>query len=162
MVPARGLAAGASGPAGLPNSTSWAPIRRPDIRAADGIHGVRVHGFVEDLSDALAHTQACLIPLFAGGGIRVKIVELLARGIPCIGSPLGVQGMTHLPGIVAVNSVSEWVDAVCRALSTDGHLRAEALAGRSHLITEHSVERAQAHLARAVGARPSAEFAVAR
>jgi polysaccharide biosynthesis protein PslH len=134
----------------------------PDVRAADGCHGVRVHGFVEDLSDVLADTQACLIPLLAGGGIRVKIVELLARGIPCIGSPLAVQGMAHLPGIVAVDSARDWVDAVCRALNADGHLRAEALAGRSHLIAEHSIERAHAHLAWAVGARPAEELAVSR
>jgi len=133
----------------------------PDIRAADGIHGVRVHGFVEDLGDLLASTQACLIPLFAGGGVRVKIVELLARGIPCIGSPLGVQGMTHLPGVVSVDSASEWIDTVYRALGTDGHLRTDAVAGRSYLIAEHSVERAQAHLAWAVGA-PADELAVAQ
>ncbi len=133
----------------------------PDVRAADGRDGVCVHGFVEDLSHILEHTQACLIPLFAGGGIRVKILELLARGIPCIGSPLGVQGMTHLPGIVAVDGVSEWVDAVRCALSVDGHLRAKALTGRLRLIAEHSVEQAHAHLAMAVGARACDEVAVA-
>ena len=41
----------------------------PDLRAADGRDGVCVHGFVEDLSHIFEHTQACLIPLFAGGGI---------------------------------------------------------------------------------------------
>ena len=134
----------------------------PDVRAADGRDGVCVHGFVEDLSPILEDTQACLIPLFAGGGIRVKILELLARGIPCIGSPLGVQGMTHLPGIVAVDGVSEWVDAVRRALSVDGHLRAKALTGRLRLIAEHSVEQAQTHLAGALGILPSDELAATR
>src|SRR3984885_5194979 len=129
-----------------------------DVRAADGHDGVSVYGFVEDLSGILTHTQACLIPLFAGGGIRVKIVELLARGIPCIGSPLGVQGMTHLPGIVAVDDVSAWVDAVCRALVSESGLRTAALSGRERLIAEHSDERARAHLAMAIGAMPSNEL----
>lgn len=132
----------------------------PDVRAADGRDGVCVHGFVEDLSHIIGHTQACLIPLFAGGGIRVKILEMLARGVPCIGSPLAVQGMTHFRGVVAVDSVSEWVDAVQRALSADGHLRVEALTGRSRLIAEHSIEQAQAHLAGALGILPSDDPAV--
>ena len=133
-----------------------------DVRARDGRDGVVVHGFVEDLSDVLAQTQACLIPLFAGGGIRVKIVELLGRGVPCIGTPLGVQGMTRFAGIVAVETVSEWVDAICQALSPESDSRAAAMAGRAELIAGHSVEHATTHIAMAVGALRGEELAAVR
>src|SRR5262249_60392354 len=76
-----------------------------DIVARDGRDGVAVHGYVEDLNEILAQTQGCLIPLFSGGGIRVKILELLVRGVPCIGTPLGVQGMTRLDGVVVPDTV---------------------------------------------------------
>ena len=133
-----------------------------DILARDGIDGISVHGYVEDLSAMLAQTQACLIPLFAGGGIRVKILELLARGVPCIGTSLGVQGMTQFGGVLAVDTAAEWVDAVCRALSPDGDLRDAATAGRVELIGGHAAEEAAAHIARVVGAAPSPELIEAR
>jgi polysaccharide biosynthesis protein PslH len=122
-----------------------------DVLARDGRDGISVHGYVEDLSEILAGTQACLIPLFAGGGIRVKILELLVRGVPCIGTPLGVQGMSQFAGVVVADTVSEWVDAVSRALSPDSDLRNAALAGRAELIAGHADEHSVAHLAGVLG-----------
>ena len=133
-----------------------------DVLARDGRDGISVHGYVEDLSQILAGTQACLIPLFSGGGIRVKILELLARGVPCIGTPLGVQGMTGFSGVVAADTASEWVDVVCRALSPDNALRDAAMTGRSELIARHTLEHALAPLAGVLQASPMNERAAVR
>lgn len=130
-----------------------------DVLARDGRDGISVRGYVEDLDEILARTQACLIPLFSGGGIRVKILELLVRGVPCIGSPLGVQGLIGFGGVVAAETVFEWIGAVSRTLSPAGDLRESALAGRAALIVGHTAENAGAHIAQVVGALPATELA---
>jgi MoxR-like ATPase len=87
---------------------------------------------------------------------------LLVRGVPCIGTPLGVQGMTRFDGVVVADTVSDWVDASRRALRTDSDLREAALAGRAELIASHTAEQAQVLLARLVGTPPAAELTEAR
>ena len=122
-----------------------------DIRAEDGFHGVQVHGYADDLETILLDTQACLIPLFAGGGVRVKILELLARGIPCIATGLGAQGFSHLPGVIVADAVPTWRAGVARALAVDGSLRREAESGRQALLATHTTKRAADEMAAIVG-----------
>ena len=117
-----------------------------DIQAKDGKEGVAVHGFVEDLEPILAGTEACLIPLFAGGGVRIKIPELLARGIPCIGTPLAVQGMSDLPGVIAAEGIPAWTESITSALSDGPSLREAARDGRRELLRTHSLAAALSHL----------------
>jgi glycosyltransferase involved in cell wall biosynthesis len=83
-----------------------------DIAARDSGDGVRIHGFVDDLEPLLARAHACAIPLFVGGGIRVKVIELLARGVPCIGTDVGLQGVETLAGCRLARDPDEWLDAV--------------------------------------------------
>lgn len=83
-----------------------------DVQALDGIDGVRVYGFLDDIDPLLDAVTVCVIPLFVGGGVRIKVLEMLVRGIPCIGSPVGLQGFEDLGGCCIVTAPSTWVTAL--------------------------------------------------
>ncbi len=62
---------------------------------------IEVTGFVEDAVAVLAESQVAVIPLLAGSGTRVKILEAWAAGTPVVSTTLGAQGLdganeTHL------------------------------------------------------------------
>lgn len=49
-----------------------------------------------EVSDATAFMQAHgigVVPLLAGSGIRMKLIESLSLGIPCVATPVAVQGL---------------------------------------------------------------------
>jgi glycosyltransferase involved in cell wall biosynthesis len=117
-----------------------------DIRELDGKDGVRVHGFVEDLDAVLPAISACVIPLFIGSGVRIKVLELIARGIPCVGTPVGLQGLMPLDGCYEVSAPDEWVRILAEIAADPGPSRELARRGAAQLAAEHSPAAARASL----------------
>ena len=54
---------------------------------------LRVHGFAPDLDPLYDGTSAFVAPLFLGGGIKIKILEALARGAPVVTTSIGIEGI---------------------------------------------------------------------
>ena len=59
----------------------------------DGKHGIQFTGTVEDVRPHLSGCAAAVVPLRIGGGTRLKILELMAAGIPVIASTIGAEGL---------------------------------------------------------------------
>lgn len=59
---------------------------------------VRVHGYVDDLEPLYRSAGIFVVPLRAGSGVRVKILEALARGIPVVSTSIGIEGLDLRPG----------------------------------------------------------------
>jgi polysaccharide biosynthesis protein PslH len=97
---------------------------------------VEVLGFVDDLVAEIAASRLSLVPVWAGGGTRLKVLESLAAGRPVAGTPLGVQGIGFEPGKHGVVADSPQAlgrvaadlledDALSRRLAAEGRLLAE-------------------------------------
>jgi polysaccharide biosynthesis protein PslH len=54
---------------------------------------VEVLGFVPDLPTELARARVVLVPVWQGGGTRLKVLEALAAARPVVGTRLGVSGI---------------------------------------------------------------------
>jgi glycosyltransferase involved in cell wall biosynthesis len=65
----------------------------PAIEAMHGQLGIEVHGFVKDLDAMYQQAAVSVVPLLAGGGTRLKILESLARGVPVVSTTIGAFGI---------------------------------------------------------------------
>ena len=54
---------------------------------------VEALGFVEDLTPRFRECRLFLAPLPEGGGIKIKILEAMARGVPIVTTPVGAEGI---------------------------------------------------------------------
>lgn len=77
---ARLVAVGAQAPEGFRES-----LERP---------GVDLLGAVEDIREPLARYAVFLAPILSGSGVRVKLLEAFAAGIPVVSTSLGAEGLT--------------------------------------------------------------------
>jgi polysaccharide biosynthesis protein PslH len=59
----------------------------------DAEPSIRVTGYVEDPQPFLEQAAALIVPVRAGGGMRVKILEALARGLPIVSTTIGYEGI---------------------------------------------------------------------
>lgn len=102
-------------------------------RAGSGIH---VAGYVDDLGARLAGTGVFVAPLRAGGGMRVKILDALARGLPVVSTRVGCEGLavTHERDILVADTAAELAAAVLRVL--DDPALAERLAVNGRALAE--------------------------
>jgi glycosyltransferase involved in cell wall biosynthesis len=72
----------------------------PDsVRALHGRDGIAVHGFVPSMAPFFARSQAVVVPILTGAGIRVKIVEAMSAGRAIVSTSLGCEGLAYVePG----------------------------------------------------------------
>jgi glycosyltransferase involved in cell wall biosynthesis len=63
--------------------------------------GVEFVGAVEDIREAMARYAVFLAPILSGSGVRVKLLEAFAAGIPVVSTALGAEGLTADSGQIA-------------------------------------------------------------
>lgn len=68
------------------------------IRALAADPGVKVTGYVEDERVIARQCGAFIVPLRSGSGVRVKILNAMAMGLPIISTSVGAEGLNVCPG----------------------------------------------------------------
>lgn len=61
----------------------------PDLGAS-----IELRGFVEDVHEPLSRYAVFVCPILGGSGMRVKLLEAFASGIPVVSTLLGAEGLT--------------------------------------------------------------------
>ncbi len=83
---------------------------------------VEVAGFVADADPLLRQARAFIVPVRAGGGMRVKIVDGWQWALPVISTTIGAEGIRTRDGenILLADSPQDFAAAVVRVLTDDG------------------------------------------
>lgn len=68
-------------------------------------------GEVEDSSEFINKHKIMIVPLFAGSGIRVKIIEAMLFGKIIITTPIGIEGIPaeHMKNIIIAENKDEFI-----------------------------------------------------
>lgn len=127
----------------LPSSRFVVVGSRPPLhvrRLATDISGVVVTGYQADLDPVFASAAVLVVPVSAGSGMRVKILEAFARGIPVVSTTVGVEGIEARAGehLLVADTPDDFARAVLRLL----HDRALGirLAGAARALIEQRYE----------------------
>jgi glycosyltransferase involved in cell wall biosynthesis len=102
------------------------------VKALAQCPGVEVTGAVKDVRPYLENASMLAVPLTAGGGTRLKILEAFAAGLPVVSTPVGCEGIDAENGRhLLVADPSDFVDAVARGLADRGMLSRLAAEARA-------------------------------
>lgn len=98
---------------------------------------VDVTGFVADVEPLLASSRVFVVPLLAGGGMRVKILDAWQWGLPVVSTTIGAEGIQLVDGenILLADDPQAFADAVVAVL-TDRDL-AQKLGGNGRCWVEN-------------------------
>jgi glycosyltransferase involved in cell wall biosynthesis len=112
-----------------------------DLRSAAG-EGIRILGFVEDLDRCFDGAWIFAAPLFSGGGIKIKILEAMARGSAVLSTPMGLEGIDTEIGVHAfcAEDVGDFITQTRQLLVEPQRLRALGRAARSHTLSHYDWE----------------------
>lgn len=108
---------------GIPDAELYLVGQRRDGPAGDLPAGVRDLGLVENVDDVLAGSRVLTAPVTVGGGVRVKLLEAAARGIPVVCSTEAVGSIEAAIGMAPTADEADFV-ARCRAFLLDADLAA--------------------------------------
>jgi glycosyltransferase involved in cell wall biosynthesis len=76
-------------------------------------------GEVPMSSEFLSQLSVLLFPLERGSGMKVKVLEALACGVPVVTTPAGAEGIAPTEGVVVCASDEELADAAVRILADE-------------------------------------------
>lgn len=94
---------------------------------------VEITGFVADPNPLLASSQVFVVPLLAGGGMRVKILDAWQWGLPIVSTSIGAEGifLRAEENILIADEPHAFADAVIRLLTEPELARRLRTNGRS-------------------------------
>jgi glycosyltransferase involved in cell wall biosynthesis len=104
--------------------------------------GVAPLGYVADLDGALAQIRLTVAPLRYGAGVKGKVLESLARGVPCVMSRVAAEGLA-LPDALAPLVADTAADIAARVLHLHADEAAHAAvreAGLAFIARRHSAD----------------------
>lgn len=114
----------------------------PDLLAALRADEPRIvaHGRVPDVATHLAAARAVVVPLRAGGGTRIKVLEALAHGRPVVATTLGAEGLDLTGGThLLLADTAPALASQLASLLTDADLAARlAAAGRARVAEAYT------------------------
>jgi glycosyltransferase involved in cell wall biosynthesis len=104
---------------------------------------VRVVGEVPDVRRYLAQASAVVVPLRAGGGTRLKILEAMAMARPVISTTLGAEGLDCVAGsdILLADTPTDFAHAVEDVISSPETAHRLGEAGRRLAVARYDWQR---------------------
>jgi polysaccharide biosynthesis protein PslH len=81
--------------------------------------GIRITGYLPDPKPYLEEAGVFIVPLLAGGGMRVKIIDAWRWGLPVVSTSIGAEGIDYSEGenILIADSPEDFANAVVRVLT---------------------------------------------
>jgi glycosyltransferase involved in cell wall biosynthesis len=118
-----------------------------------GYAEVRLHDFVEDLAPLYKGADAAVVPVRAGGGTRIKILEAFAHGVPVVTTSLGAEGIEAADDVhLLFADDAEAFARACVRLKDTPQLAARLAAQAADLLAaRHTPARVDAALSEAYG-----------
>jgi GT2 family glycosyltransferase/glycosyltransferase involved in cell wall biosynthesis len=119
------------------------------MRHLDEHRNIRMAGFVEDIREPLTQCKVFLCPVLAGSGVRVKLLEAFASGIPVVSTKIGAEGLaTRETGICEIaDTADEFASSVVRLLRDDRYAAELARRARERVERENDSKVVTARLA---------------
>lgn len=122
--------------------------------------GIELTANLPDLRSAVRGNQVAVLPFVSGGGIKNKVLEAAALGLPVVASDRAMLGLTGDPPFLRPRGPSSWVDAIAGLWADDGRRIAAGRAARQWVIRTHTWAAAARVAAAGLGLREPAVAAV--
>jgi glycosyltransferase involved in cell wall biosynthesis len=113
-----------------------------EVRKLAESPGVALFPDLPDLRSEVARRQVVVLPFISGGGIKNKLLEAAALGMPIVCTPKALSGTKGEPAVKIANRPRQWADALI-GLWNDASARAVlGAAARQWVLANHTWEAA--------------------
>ncbi len=99
---------------------------------------IRLTGFIADIRAPLEQCAIFVCPILSGSGVRVKLLEAFASGIPVVSTTIGAEGLASRPGEVCeiADSPEDFARSIVKLLDDEAY--GVSLAERARRMVERN------------------------
>lgn len=100
---------------------------------------IQVLGFVDNITNIMSKVQVCVVPLRVGGGMRVKILEMLAFGKSVVTTSVGCEGINVMNGVhlSIADDETSFADKVIELINNDNLRKQFCINGKKKIADEY-------------------------
>ena len=88
-----------------------------EISVLSGRKNIRLHGFVESSMDFIQNNGIFIAPLLSGSGVKMKVLEAMSLGVPCVLSIKASEGLDLPPIIPICSNKKEFIEKLSLLLN---------------------------------------------
>ncbi|NEZ04655.1 glycosyltransferase [Wenzhouxiangella sp. XN201] len=127
--------------------------RMPENLRERSVDGVVLHGYVEDLKPYLEGCRLSVAPLRYGAGVKGKVNQAMAWGLPVVATTCAAEGMYLEDGkdVLLADSSDEFAAAIVRAYSDESLWLALSDGGLVNVECHFSFEAAKSAISELLG-----------
>jgi len=113
----------------------------PPLSSFRHAEAVELIGFVEDVREPLARYSLFVCPILSGSGVRVKLLEAFAAGIPVVSTRLGAEGLADRDGEICAlaDQPADFARHVVELLRDPQKAAAMAARAREEVVTKRDM-----------------------
>jgi glycosyltransferase involved in cell wall biosynthesis len=102
---------------------------------------IEIVGFVEDIQAPLHQYSVFVCPILSGSGVRVKLLEAFASGMPVVSTRIGAEGLAREDGDVCAlaDAPEEFASKVVELLGNPDAARQLAVRAREAVVAERDM-----------------------
>ena len=130
---------------------------------AEQCTGVHLHGYVADAEPFWRQSTVLAVPLLSGGGVRVKILEAMAMGLPVVSTTVGCEGLDVQDGVhlLIADSPKDFAHACAKVLQDKELARTLAQNARDLILEKYDAKVALRGLDEAYARANKGDFSAA-
>ncbi|HET8549795.1 MAG TPA: glycosyltransferase [Bryobacteraceae bacterium] len=128
----------------------------------DQSDAIEMRGFVSDVQEPLGHYAVFVCPILSGSGVRVKLLEAFAAGMPVVSTRLGAEGLARVDGEICAlaDDPRDFAAKVVALLNDQAEARRLACAAREFVVARRDIRTLTSELERRYRALVRAKRAV--
>ena len=92
-----------------------------EISSLSKTKNICLHGFVDSSKEFLANHGIFVAPILSGSGVKMKVIEAMSLGVPCVLSEHAAEGLNLPPIIPVCGSKDEFVEKLSLLLKDEHH-----------------------------------------
>ena len=100
--------------------------------------GVEVLGGVPSAAEWLRDLSVLLFPIYRGSGMKVKVLESIASGVPVVTTPVGAEGIEAGGGVVIADDDRKLAQAAAAILTDVSERRDRGASARAAFLERYS------------------------
>lgn len=106
--------------------------------------GVKLYADLTDLRTEVRRRQVVVLPFVSGGGIKNKLLEAAAMGMPIVCSKRALSGLKGKPAVIEARTPKSWCEAITRLWKDESERKQLGTSAREWVTKHHTWAEAAA------------------